>query len=387
MVDNPSFPRLLRAPKQSFFLFGPRGTGKSHWVRTQMPKAARFDLLDTALYQSWLTEPARIANELRVLPRGSVVCIDEVQRLPVVLNEVHRFIEEYGLRFVLCGSSARKLKEQGTNLLAGRAARRDLHPFVPAELGAAFDLAEALRHGTLPVIWTAPLRREALRAYVQVYLREEIQAEALVRNLAAFARFLAVAGLFHGQVLNVSSLARDAGTSRTTVNGYVEILEDTLLAFRLPAHAPRLRVRERKHPKLYWVDAGVARAARGDLGAPSSEEVGALFEGWVANLLRIHREHGELFEEWSYWAPAESERLEVDFLLRRDKEWLAIEAKSGTRLGADTLRGLHAVADLKGLVRRILVHRGSAEQRTEDGIEAWPIEKFHAAVAEGSLWP
>lgn len=380
-------PRLLRPSKQSFFLFGPRGTGKSTWVRTNFPKARRFDLLDTSQYQAWLSDPARPADDLRSLPRGSVVCIDEVQRLPFVLNEVHRFIEEAGLRFVLCGSSARKLKQSGTNLLAGRAVRRDLHPFVPAELGAAFDLGLALRHGTLPVIWNAPSKKEALQSYVQIYLREEIQAEAVVRNLAAFARFLPVAGLFHGHVLNVSSLARDAGASRTTVNGYVEILEDTLLAFRLYPHSPKLRVREKKHPKLYWVDAGVARAARGDLGAPGSEEIGALFEGWVGNLLRIHKDYNELFEEWSYWAPAEAARTEVDFLLRRGREWLAIEAKAGTRVGPDELRGLRAIDELKGLVRRVLVYRGTSPQRTEDGIDIVPIEHFHAEVADGSLWP
>ncbi len=382
-----TLPRLLRAPGQSFFLFGPRGTGKSTWVRETFPAAKRFDLLDTALYQAWLSRPGLLADELRGLPRGTTVCIDEIQRIPELLNEVHRFIEEGGLRFVLCGSSARKLKQQGTNLLAGRALRRDIHPFVPQELGAEFELDQALRFGTLPVVWRSTSRKEALMAYTQMYLREEVQAEALVRNIAGFARFLPIAALFHAQTLNISSLARDAEVGRTTVQGFVEILEDTLLAFRLPAHSPKLRVREKKHPKLYWIDAGVVRGVKRELGAPTAEEVGSLFEGWVANLLRIHSDYGELFDEWSYWAPAEAGRTEVDFLLRRGREWMAIEAKSGSRIGPDELRGLRAIADMKGLVRRVLVHRGPRALVTEDGIEVWPIAKFHAALAAGSLWP
>ena len=211
--------RLLVAPKQSFFLLGPRGSGKSTWVRVAFPDAHRIDLLDEALYHRYLAQPAAFADEVRARPPGSTVCVDEIQRVPSLLNEVHRFIEERQLRFVLCGSSARKLKQHGTNLLAGRALRRQLHPFVPAELGRTFDLDTALAFGTLPVVWKASSRKEALVAYAHMYLREEIQAEALVRSLPGFARFLPVAALFHGQTLNTASLARDAEVARTTVNG------------------------------------------------------------------------------------------------------------------------------------------------------------------------
>lgn len=379
--------RLLKAPKQSFFLFGPRGSGKSTWVRTELGDAHRIDLLDETIYHAYLARPGAFADEVRALPRGSTVCVDEIQRVPALLNEVHRFIEDHGMRFVLCGSSARKLKQHGTNLLAGRAARRNLHPFVPAELGKEFDLTAALTHGTLPIVWRAESRKDALIAYAQMYLREEIQAEALVRSLPGFARFLPVASLFHGQTLSAASLARDAEVARTTVNGYVEILEDTLLAFRLPAYEAKLRSRERKHPKLYWVDAGIARALRKEYSAPKKEELGPLFEGWVANLLRIHGDYSELFDEFAYWAPAEAAKTEVDFVLRRGKEWIAIEAKAGERVGPDDLRGLRAVAELPKLVRRILVHRGPRALKTEEGIEVWPIERFHRALAEDGLWP
>jgi len=175
---------------------------------------------------------------------------------------------------------------------------RHLHPFLPEELGEDFDLDEALRYGTLPVIWTAPDRGEALTAYAQLYLKEEIQAEALVRNLPGFARFLPVAALSHGEVVNVSGISRDAGAARTTVADYREILEDTLLAFRLPAFEARLRVRERRHPKLYWADAGLPRAMKRQLGPPTAEERGRVFEGWVASVLRAYRDYRGLFEDW-----------------------------------------------------------------------------------------
>lgn len=380
-------PRLLRPPGQSFFLFGPRGSGKSTWVRHERPAAHRIDLLDEARYQAYLARVSLFADELRALARGATVVVDEVQRLPQLLNEVHRFIEERRLRFVLCGSSARKLKQQGTNLLAGRALRRQLHPFVPEELGTTFDLDVALSVGTLPVIWQAPSRADALAAYVHLYLREEIQAEALVRNLPGFARFLPVAAIFHGQALNVAGLSRDAEVSRTTVAGYVEIIEDTLLAFRLPAFEARMRVRERRHPKLYWVDAGIVRALKRQLGPLSSEEQGPLFEGWVANLLRAYRDYHDLFDDWYYWAPAEAARTEVDFLLVRGRERLAIEAKGGTRVNGDALRGLRAIAGLKGLKRRVVVYRGARRLVTADGIEVWPVAHFLDALADRRLWP
>ena len=186
--------------------------------------------------------------------------VDEVQRLPSLLNEVHRLIETRRLRFVLLGSSARKLKAAGVNLLAGRALRKTMFPLTAAELGPAFDLDRVLRHGSIPLVWTSDAPRDVLEAYAQLYLREEIRAEALVRNLPGFVRFLPVAALFNGQVINVAGIARETGVARTTVHGYLDILEDTLLVFRLPAYESRPRVRERRLPKLYWVDPGRAES-------------------------------------------------------------------------------------------------------------------------------
>jgi predicted AAA+ superfamily ATPase len=382
-----SLGRRLAIPQQSFFLLGARGTGKSTWMRTCFPAAVRIDLLDQQRYQDYLARPAELAEELRALAPGTTVCIDEVQRLPGLLNEVHRFLEDRQLRFVLCGSSARKLRQAGTNLLAGRPLRRDLHPFVPAELGSEFELDAALRYGTLPLVWRSSSRAESLAAYARMYLREEIQAEALVRNLPGFARFLPIAALFHGQALNLSSLARDAQVSRTTASGYIEVLEDTLLAFRLPAYETKLRVREKRHPKLYWIDAGIVRAVRGNLGPASREELGPLFEGWIANLLRIHNDYDAVYDQWGYWSPAEALRTEVDFVLRRGRELLAIEVKASAQVRDEDLRGLAAIAELPGLVRRVLVCRVERRRKTAAGIEIWPIERFHEALADQTLWP
>ena len=379
-------PRLLTAPRSSFFLFGPRGTGKTTWVRHEYPDAHRIDLLDEALYQGYLADAGRFAAELRTVAPGGRVFVDEIQRLPGLLNEVHRHIEERDLRFILTGSSARKLKRAGVNLLGGRAVHTRMYPFLPRELGADFDLDTVLRHGSLPVIWNADDRVAALRSYVQLYLKEEIKGEALVRNLAGFARFLPVAALLHGQTLSVASAARDAAVSRTTVTGYVEILEDTLVAFRLPAYEAKLRVRERKHPKLYWIDPGLARAAGGRFRELDQRERGPLFEGWIATVLASYRDYRGLFDEMYYWSPARARDTEVDFLLVRDGDCVAIEAKASARIHDRHLSGLRAVAPLPRLRRRILTCPGERRMRSPDGIDIWPLPDLLEALETDRLW-
>ena len=374
-----SYPRLLQPPEQSFFLFGMRGVGKSTWSRQAFPDTPRIDLLDEGLFQSYLRDPHLFGRELLRIPAGQTVVVDEIQRLPALLNEVHRFIESRGLRFVLLGSSARKLKQAGTNLLAGRALRRVMFPLLPQELGADFDLAEVLRFGSLPVIWQSSAKAESLEAYVQLYLKEEIQAEALVRNLPGFARFLPVAALLHAQVLSVAGLARDAGVARTTVAGYLEILADTYLAWLLPAYESKLRVKERKHPKLYWVDPGVVRAVKRELHPPGTGERGALLEGWVGILLKAYGASGSglglRHDGLFYWAPTEG-GVEVDFLIQRGRELTAVEVKAKEHLATRDFNGLRSIAEWKGLRRRLVVFLGERPFRTEDGIDALPISSF-----------
>jgi len=307
--------------------------------------------------------------------------------VPSLLNEVHRSLEARRRRFVMLGSSTRRLKTAQTNLLAGRATLRTMFPLVPFELGSDFDLERVLRFGSIPVIWQADEPRAALEAYMQLYVREEVQTEALLRNLPAFLRFLPVAALFHGQVVNTSGLARDAAAARKTVEGYLGILQDTLLATLLPAFEARLRVRERRHPKLYWVDPGLVRAAKRQLGPVTAEERGALLEGWVLTVLRAHDERKRLFDEVSYWAPLQARQTEVDFLLRRGREFLALEVKAQSRFSSTQLSGLDAIGGLSRVVRRVLVYLGARRLRTEAGIEVWPLQAFLDALAEDSLWP
>lgn len=383
----PTLVRLDRLPAQSFFLFGLRGVGKSTWIREQLPEAHRFDLLDEALYQSLLVDPGLFADALRALPPESWVVVDEVQRLPALLNEVHRFIEERRLRFALLGSSARKLRSAGVNLLAGRALWREMFPLTPEELADEFDLDRTLSIGALPLVLASETPDETLAAYVQLYLREEIKGEALVRNLPGFARFLPIAALYHGQVVNIAATARDAGVARTTVQGYLEILEDTLLVKRLPAYEARLRVRERKRPKLYWIDPGVVRTVKRVRGPSTAEEAGTLLEGWVHTLLRTYMAERELADEIAYWAPAESSRLELDFLLRRGKDLCALEVKSARRIQTRHLDGLRAIAPLPELRRRVLIYRGDRSLRTEDGIDVWPVPALLQALEADALWP
>lgn len=380
------YARLTRVPDRSFFLFGARGVGKSTWARSALPDALRLDLLDEALFTDLLADPSLFRDLVSRCGRGEWVVVDEVQRIPSLLNEVHRLIEERGVRFALLGSSARKLKTAGTNLLAGRALHMEMHPLTASELGEDFNLDDALRYGTIPLVWAADNRSEVLRSYTHLYLREEIRAEAAVRNLSGFVRFLPIAALMHAQTVNSASIARDARIARSTVNGYLEILEDTLLITRLSAFEAKLRVRERRRPKLYWVDPGLVRALKRQLGPLAAEERGALMEGWVLGGIRAHSQRQPLYDDIAYWAPADS-RTEVDFVLTLDGAHLAIAVKAASRYNSTMLKGLRSIGDLSGIARRILVYNGRRSFQTEDGIDVWPLDHFHQTLKEVGLWP
>lgn len=379
------YTRDFSPPNSSYFLLGARGSGKSTFLSQTYPNAKTINLLSEKLYQSYLAQPDIFYQELCILEPSSTVVVDEIQRLPNLLNEVHRLIEEKKLRFVLSGSSARKLRREGVNLLAGRALMRSLHPLTPNELASDFHLEKVLEIGSLPLIWSSVSPAETLKSYIQTYLKEEIQAEAIVRNLSGFARFLPIAALFHGQRINTSSLARDAEVPRSTVEGFFSILEDTLMGFRLPAFETRLRVREKKRAKFYFIDPGIARALKKNYGALSTEERGHLFEGWVAELLRTYKDYHELFDEMFYWSPAEANKTEVDFVLQRGQKFLALECKSSTHVSATDLKGLKAIKDLKGLEKRVLLYTGNTKRET-DGILILPINDFLAKLSRGDFW-
>jgi uncharacterized protein len=369
------FERDLVPPKTSFFLFGCRGVGKSFWVRRTFPQAKEISLLDETLYQSYLSNPALFANELRVLPKGSWVFVDEIQRLPQLLNEVHRGMEDLGLKFILCGSSARKLRRAGVNLLGGRALQLNMLPLLPTELGAHFDMNHVMEVGSLPLILKSDEPKLQLQAYAQTYLREEVQAEALVRNLPGFSRFLPIAALMHGQTMNISNVARDAEVARTTAQSYFDVLEETLLTFKISGYESRLRVKERKLPKVYWVDPGIVRGILKNRVEPDSK--GALFEGLVATLLRANQFYRQDFcDEIFYWSPAESHNTEVDFLVVKGRKKYAVEVKSGEKFKNDWTKGLRAIEKLEGLQKRIIVIPTGNLMKTEDGIEIMDFVTF-----------
>lgn len=381
------YSRVMVCPKESFFLLGPRGTGKSTWLRHHLPGAKWIDLLDERTHYRLMSTPGSFADELVSLAPGSWVVVDEVQKLPGLLNEVHRFIESRKLKFALCGSSARKLRQAGVNLLGGRALNRSMYPYMPDELGEVFNLDQALLYGTLPMVWESEDKEEKLEAYVMTYLREEVQAEAQVRNLPGFARFLKVAAIMHGQSINVTNIARECGISRPAVESYLEILEQTLICRRISAFEAKLRVKERKHAKLFWVDPGLVRASKGQLqSALSAEERVHLFEGLVCTTLLAYRDYRRTFTELNYWASTESSAVEVDFIASRGDEKVLIEVKSGANFNDTWCRGLRAFGMQPGVARRIVVCPDSPDLRTPDGIEVFSYRRFAGMLHGAGLF-
>jgi len=344
---------LLEATRtKSCFLFGPRQTGKSMLVRETLPPATPvYNLLDQSLFLDLNTNPSRIRQELEARNlRDALVVVDEIQKMPSLLDEVHLMIETRGLRFLLTGSSARKLRRSGVNLLGGRARSRHLHPFSWKELGPSFDLARALNFGLLPPIHGSDDPREDLRAYVGTYLKEEIADEGLTRNLPAFARFLEVAAACSGKMFNKTEVANDAKVPRTTVNEYFEILKDTLIGRELP---PWGRSEKRKAivtPKFYLFDSGVVGALlnRPTL-APDSVEFGEAFEHFLFHELQTYIDARRPGMELAYWRSAA--KHEVDFILGGET---AIEVKTTNFVTARHLRGLKALAK-EGLMKNLIL--------------------------------
>lgn len=359
-------------PDKSFFLFGPRGTGKTTWVKNSFPNGILIDLLDSALYNSLLPAPQRLED---FIPPGfdNWVIIDEIQRIPELLNEVHRLIENRHIRFVLTGSSARKLRKKGVNLLAGRAVTRAMHPLTAGELGDDFSLDHSLRYGLLPSVYIESDPGDYLDSYVHTYLREEIQQEGLTRNLQTFARFLETASFSQGAPLNISEIARECGVNRKMAEEYFRILEDLLLASRLPVFTRRARRRTTAHPKFYLFDAGVFRAIRpkGPLDRP--EEIdGAALETLIFQELRAINENYRMGYELYYWRT--SNRQEVDFVLYGEQGLIAIEVKRTSTVRPREMSGLKAFLKDYPMAKPLLLY-GGPHHLFEKGIEFIPLEK------------
>lgn len=364
------FSRLLAPPDASCLLLGPRGTGKSTWIGQRYPGALVLDLLDYATYTELTTRPDRL-GQLVAGAGAATVVIDEVQRVPALLDEVHRLIELRGTRFVLTGSSARKLRRGGANLLAGRARTLAMHPLTAVELGDAFELDRSVRLGHLPTVHVVDDPGRYLAGYVGTYLREEVMAEALTRNLDAFTRFLTAASFSQAGVLSISTVARDSGVSRKTVESYFDLLDDLLIAFRLPVFQHRAKRALTAHPKFYFFDAGVYRAIRpkGPLD-PEAEIDGAAIETLVAQDLRAVNDGLELGYTLSFWRTRTGQ--EVDFVLYGERGLVAIEVKRSSRFRPEDLAGLRAFGEDYPVAHRYLFYGGERAYET-DGIRVLPL--------------
>lgn len=333
------YPRLLQSPpRQSFFLFGPRGVGKTAWLHQQFPGALFFDMLDHQVYTELLAGPQRLADRIPQGNKGWVV-VDEVQRVPELLNEVHRLIESRKLRFALTGSSARKLRGRGVNLLAGRAVTRHMHPLTALELGKDFDLKRALRYGCLPFACTSESPQDYLKSYAATYLREEVQQEGLTRNIGAFGRFLEAASFSQGGVLNMAAVARECAVSAKVVEDYFSILEDLLIAVRLPVFTKRAKRRLLAHPKFYYFDVGVFQAIRprGPMDAPEQIH-GPALETLFLQQARALNDYKDLGYRLHYWRTATGD--EVDFVLYGERGLRAFELKMAHNVRPDDLCSL-----------------------------------------------
>jgi len=366
-------PRLFSEPSGSFFLLGPRGTGKSSLLKARHPKSPYVDLLDAETERELLARPERLRQRVSASPKRVPVVIDEVQRVPALLDAVHSLIEQEGRSFILSGSSARKLRRGGTNLLGGRAALRTLGPYVAAELGATFDLDLALQFGLIPLVVEAPDPADVLRSYAGLYVREEVRAEALVRNHGDFARFLEAVAFSHGAQLNVAALARECDITRKTAEGYLGVVDDLLLGVRVPVFSRRAARALTVHPKFYFFDTGLYRALRaaGPLDRPE-EIAGPALEGLVFQHLRAwvaaHPDHSLHF-----WRTRSG--VEVDFVVYGPREFVAIEVKHGARRRSSDLAALHAFASDYPEARTALLDRATRHE-VEHGVTCLPVATF-----------
>jgi predicted AAA+ superfamily ATPase len=367
--------RKTHQPMGSFFLFGPRGTGKTTWLRQNFPGALWLDLLDPLNQRNYLAHPERLKELLAGNPTAQIVIIDEIQKVPSLLDVVHQIVEtDRSRRFILTGSSARKLRRDSANLLAGRLTRAEMHPFTAAELGNTFDLKRALEIGMVPLVVNAIDPQATLKAYATLYLQEEIQAEALVRDIGAFARFLESISFSQGASLNLAAIARDCQVGRKTVEGYLRILEDLLLAFRVPVFSRRAKRNLVAHEKFYFFDAGVYRSLRPTGPLDRQEEIaGMALEGLVAQHLRAWIAQRDAGERLYYWRTKSG--TEVDFVVYGPDTFSAWEVKHAAKVHAADLRALKTFREDYPEAQVAMLYLG--QERLEiDGIPVIPCGEF-----------
>jgi predicted AAA+ superfamily ATPase len=374
--------RFFTPPAESFFLFGPRGTGKSTFMKQRFPDACYVDLLDPEMVRSFSAKPERLAEVVRGQGGQKCFVIDEIQKVPELLSVIHQLIEEkQGYTFVLTGSSARKLKRTGVDMLGGRALLKTMHPFLASELGERFHLEEALQRGLLPLVYSSANPEDVLRSYAALYLREEVQMEGLVRNVGNFSRFLEAISFSHASILNLSNVARDCMVERKVVEGYTAILEDILLGFRLPVFTRRAKRELAGHPKFYLFDAGVFRSLRprGPLDRPEEME-GQALEGLVAQHLRGWLAYSQEKSDLYFWRTRSG--VEVDFVVYAPSGLWALEVKNTATIRPADLRGLKSFRDEYPESRAILLYRGR-ERLLREGVLCLPCSDFLTHLLPG----
>jgi len=386
--------RLLKVPDRSFFLFGPRGVGKTTWLKSVLAEAVYFDLLESSLFLELSQNPDHLGPLVGEQPENSWVVIDEIQKIPELLDEVHRLIETREWRFALCGSSARKLRRGGINLLGGRAVTRYLDAFSCKELDKGFDPEFSLQWGLLPYVqFDRKNAADILNAYVNTYIKEEIKEEGIVRSLPPFLRFLSIAGQLNGQLINKRNISREAAVPRSTVDVYFSILEDTLLGHFLPAYRPNLKIREQTHPKFYWFDSGVARAAAGLVFDPVDRLwLGTALENLIYHELRVYNfTHNRNRPIFFYRTASGSE---IDFVIetrkrqRRSKAHvvcLEIKlAKNWDRSWERPMRSLSAHENIN-VDKMAGIYNGKRAYHF-DGIDVLPLNDFLERLHEGDIF-
>ena len=374
-----SLRRTLSLPpsgSETFFLWGPRQVGKTTLLRHTYPDALWVDLLKADEFRRYTTNPERLREEILAFPDSRTptqVVIDEIQKVPTLLDEVDWLHENRGIQFALCGSSARKLRRGGVNLLGGRALRYELGGLTARELGDAFDIERMVNHGWLPRIYASKQPGRLLDAYVSDYLQQEIAAESLVRNLPAFSDFLTAASFSDAEIVNQVNIASECGVSSRTVANYFDILLDTLLAHWLPAYTKRPKRRVIQAPKFYFADVGIVNhlARRGPM-VSGGELFGKAFESWVHHELRLWLRYREARPSLAYWRLASG--IEVDFVI--DDLSLAMEAKSSRSITDAHLKGLRQLAIDQTIRRRAIVCLEPRRRVTNDGITIVPAPQL-----------
>lgn len=391
------YKRVYSVPPTSILLLGPRGTGKSTFIKSEVKPDFIIDLLKNSSFRPLSLNPSLLEEWVAHLKSGQSILIDEIQKIPALLDEVHRLIEDRQLHFILTGSSARKLKKSSANLLAGRALSKKMYPLTLYEIGNKFSLEQLLNSGCLPRAVTeknTEILQEYLFSYVETYLKEEIFQEGLTRNLNDFTKFIELAGRYHGQILNLENIAREVGKSGDTVKSWFQILKDTLVGYTIDPYPLNLMPKESKHPRFYFFDCGVARAAEGiSTLSEIPERKGFYFETLILNELKTYfevkkKQHKIFYYSVSSWG-------DLDFVIEVKKKTMSapsqligIEVKYSKVWKPEFDKVLSKILTerKKQMIKSIGIYTGD-KRLTRNSIEVLPLNLFIELLWSGKLIP